>query len=1045
MLQQGLQQFARPWNQLRAVRVFRDKTGLTATPALWNSIVSSLDSSEYFLLLASPQAAQSQWVNQEVRHWLSQPRAERLLIVLTEGEIVWDQQAGRLDAERTNALPEAFQQFSEEPLWLDLRWARHSDQVSLQNPMFREIVADLSSVLRGIPKDQLIGEDVRQHRRATALRRAAITGLTILTLGLAGTAYVALEQRNLAQEQARIALGRQMAAQSELIRASQPERFPLALLMAAAAVRSDPASSEAQQTLQTLLSRFPEPAGSLNAGSGNVKVAVDPQFRLVATSTKDGGALWRLPDRTRIATLPSVNQLVISADGTRVAGCCNPVEVWDSNGVRKMSVDSATLSGGPVNIALTRDGTRLAIGFEGRRGPGFAVWDVDAGQSLFRREIDLSGNAPSLAFAPNGDLAVTMRTTIELLRSGATEITALVNGTDGLVTLAYSPDGRYLAWSTTSAVSVYDFAKGAEVAQLKAGSGDSPGGGVDRLFFSADSEYLGGVGDVNTSSVWRAPNWREVLAPRHAEFRRINTMAFDPATPQLVTCDSDGYCLGWSLETRQSTYRFAHQYAFEGPAAQPQILDAVFGPSGSMLLTAGADGTVRLWNVTPPAEAGRVPCDAEPVIRTFTPAGRRWSTAGGFVPEICSPRLRNPDDGGRGVITDPDNNYSASIAGIDVVRVRKRGDEAAIAELVHADPIDWDAVQARLIKGGMTSQRAYLPEIARMKDNGSLHVEALSSSGKYVITTRDADETLRIWDTATRVVVMKEELSKKALVLDFLTDTQFVRAESEGSISLVNLTSRAAVWSAPLGSLEALTASGDRKLLAWADETERKSSVHVRDAASGRALLDRPLAENADSIHFNHDTEFLAVAIGDSTMVPEGLPLGVGLHVWRIADGQEVVSIDESDKVIAFNFAPNAPSLAVVTRDGRVRVWDLRSGRVVSSVVSNPGPVAFGQSGKWLAVGNTSVQVLDATSLTAVAQLTFANKARRLDFMEGDRVLAASTFEDGDGRGTSYRRYWQLADILTETCKRLPLTSAEAQWKQLLGSQQLPAPCNAGR
>jgi WD40 repeat protein len=1045
MLQQGLQQFARPWNQLRAVRVFRDKTGLTATPALWNSIVSSLDSSEYFLLLASPQAAQSQWVNQEVRHWLSQPRAERLLIVLTEGEIVWDQQAGRLDTERTNALPEAFQKFSEEPLWLDLRWARYSDQVSLQNPMFREIVADLSSVLRGIPKDQLIGEDVRQHRRATALRRAAITGLTILTLGLAGTAYVALEQRNLAQEQARIALGRQMAAQSELIRASQPERFPLALLMAAEAVRSDPTSSEAQQTLQALLSQFPEPAGSLNAGSGNVKVAVDPQFKLVATSTKDGGALWRLPDRMRIATLPSVNQLVISADGTTVAGCCSPVEVWDSNGVRKMSVDSAALSGGPVNIALTSDGKRLAIGFEGRRGPGFAVWDVDAGQSLFRREIDLSGNAPSLAFAPNGDLAVTMRTTIELLRSGSTEITALVNGTDGLVTLAYSPDGRYLAWSTTSSISVYDFTKGAEVAQLKASSGDSPGGGVDRLFFSADSEYLGGVGDVNTSTVWRAPNWREVLAPRHGEFRKINTMAFDPATPQVVTCDANGYCLGWSLETRQNTYRFAHQYAFEGTAAQPQILDATFAPAGSMLLTSGADGTVRLWNVTPPAEAGRVPCDGEPIIRTFTPAGRRWSTAGGFVPETCSPRFNNPDDAGRGAITDPDSNYSASVAGIDVVRVRKRGDDAAIAELVHADPIDWDAVQARLIKGGMTSQRAYLPEIARMKDRGSLHIEALSSSGKYVITTRDADEMLRVWDTATREVVMKEEISNKALVLDFLTDTQFVRAESEGSLSVVDVVSRAAVWSGPLGSLEALTASGDRKLLAWADETEGKFAVHVRETASGRALLDRPLAESADSIHVNHDNEFIAVTIGDSTMVPEGLPLGVGLHVWRVADGQEVVSIDESDKVIAFNFAPNAPSLAVVTRDGSVRVWDLRSGRVMNSVVSNPGPVAFGESGKWLAVGNTSVQVLDATSLKAVAQLTFANKARRLDFMEGDRVLAASTFRDGDGRGTSYRRYWQLTDVMTETCKRLPLTSAKAQWKQLLGSQQLPSPCNASR
>ena len=81
----------------------------------------------------------------------------------------------------------------------------------------------------------------------------------------------------------------------------------------------------------------------------------------------------------------------------------------------------------------------------------------------------------------------------------------------------------------------------------------------------------------------------------------------------------------------------------------------------------------------------------------------------------------------------------------------------------------------------------------------------------------------------------------------------------------------------------------------------------------------------------------------------------------------------------------------------------------------------------------------------ALAGYVLPNIRRNLDFMESDRILAASTFEDGDGRGTSYRRYWQLADIMTETCKRLPLASAEAQWKQLLGSQQLPTPCNTSR
>ena len=39
------------------MRVFRDKASLSANPALWASIQKALEESEYFLLLASPQAA----------------------------------------------------------------------------------------------------------------------------------------------------------------------------------------------------------------------------------------------------------------------------------------------------------------------------------------------------------------------------------------------------------------------------------------------------------------------------------------------------------------------------------------------------------------------------------------------------------------------------------------------------------------------------------------------------------------------------------------------------------------------------------------------------------------------------------------------------------------------------------------------------------------------------------------------------------------------------------------------------------------------------
>ena len=58
-LQTGLQQFAKPWYRLRALRVFRDDANLSVTSSLWSDIRRALDSARFFILLASPGARAS--------------------------------------------------------------------------------------------------------------------------------------------------------------------------------------------------------------------------------------------------------------------------------------------------------------------------------------------------------------------------------------------------------------------------------------------------------------------------------------------------------------------------------------------------------------------------------------------------------------------------------------------------------------------------------------------------------------------------------------------------------------------------------------------------------------------------------------------------------------------------------------------------------------------------------------------------------------------------------------------------------------------------
>jgi hypothetical protein len=55
----------KPWFRLPTLRISRDETSLSANPGLWTSIERSLAQSDYFLLLASPDAAQSPWVAKE--------------------------------------------------------------------------------------------------------------------------------------------------------------------------------------------------------------------------------------------------------------------------------------------------------------------------------------------------------------------------------------------------------------------------------------------------------------------------------------------------------------------------------------------------------------------------------------------------------------------------------------------------------------------------------------------------------------------------------------------------------------------------------------------------------------------------------------------------------------------------------------------------------------------------------------------------------------------------------------------------------------------
>ena len=110
----------------RPRRIFRDEQHLHLGGDLPAMIREALDRSQYLILLASPQAAASPWVREELGVWCGQlGRTSDLLIILTEGEIAVTAGGTAIDWSATTALPEVLKAHLDSlPLWTDLSQAR---------------------------------------------------------------------------------------------------------------------------------------------------------------------------------------------------------------------------------------------------------------------------------------------------------------------------------------------------------------------------------------------------------------------------------------------------------------------------------------------------------------------------------------------------------------------------------------------------------------------------------------------------------------------------------------------------------------------------------------------------------------------------------------------------------------------------------------------------------------------------------------------------------------------------------------------------------
>jgi len=1021
-LEGGLEQLAKPLLKRRALDVFRDQTSLTAAPALWPGIVSHLDASEWFLLLASPQSARSAWCNREVQWWLDHRSPDRMLVLLTEGEIAWDRGAQDFDWSRTNALPRFFERrCTDEPLHVDCRWARASELLTLRNAKFRDAVVSIAAPIRGVAKDELDGADLRQLVRNRRLVRGGVAAITVAAVIAVWQALVANQQRTEAERQRDIAVSRQLAAQAELMRVQQPDRLPLALLMAAQALRGQPESLEAQHTLRDLLARIPEPVATfVHTAPVNVARLSGDLERLATAAQDDAGALWTVRDGVRVASLPGADRTVVwSANDTLLAGCCARVTAWNRAGEPQLQLTEQDLNGRAEDIAVSADGRYLAVGISGKGWIGVSVHDITSRTTVLRRQGRDETRGVPIAFAPNGDFFAAVNGEVEWYPAGQWERPHMLNAPAGdVVRLAVSPDGRHLAVASTSSVSLVSLRQ-SEPPVLLRSSGFAPAD-IEDVVFDATGARVGAIPEMGAGAIWEVSTAREIGTPSHGEFYTIRSLAFSPTQPEALTCGTDGNCFTWSLADGGRLRQFSHVYAYQADARDARALGGGgYGATGPLVVTSGRDRTARLWNLSDAAQEPARRCDwSTPYISTHVAMSTSWHLTNGPrdpATAACATRFPGLSRG----VTDVDTaqRFGATVAEKGEVHVWSLHDRRRIATLAHEETAS---------------------------DAGHLTVLAISSTGRRVATFRTSDRSLRLWDTATSKPLLHETLAERDPPrIAFLDDDAVLRIDQGRTLSVVDPGTHATLWSTGVEGLVAFTIDADGTRVAALTRRDSGALLRLWTSRSGHLLLEQAIGFNAGEVKLDRSGQYIVV-VGDSPIVPEVPPQPAEVLVVDIAGKRAVLEVTATDGTIALDLSRDGSRLAAVSRSGELRVWELPSATVQRTVLATPGPVAFSADGRWVAAGGGSIRVLDASTLRPAAQLEVSGSVLALEFQPDDALLAVRHSTRPSGMTLDAYR-WSTEDLLGEACRRIPMDAATRQWTQLLPDQPVPTPCPAAR
>jgi WD40 repeat protein/DNA-binding SARP family transcriptional activator len=593
-------------------------------------------------------------------------------------------------------------------------------------------------------------------RRRARRRRAILAGFASLAAAASILAAFALLQWGRAEEEARTATARELAAAAVANLDVDPERSILLALEAVETTREADGAvlREAEEALHLAVKRSRLVRSVPQGGFG---LAVSPDGRRFVTSGSDPGdstaTVWDAKSGKELLVLTGLDAggpaVAYSPDGRLIATTHNDgtVRLWDAVTGKGLHV----LRGhkGPVwHPAFSRDGRWLATAGEDRT---VRVWDVAARAA----KMTLTGHtdaAVSTAFSPDSSRLASAswdRTArIWDLTAGGIAVTITRHEWD-VHDVAFSPDGTQIA--TAAVDGLVRFWNASSGVQLRTFAGRVP---LDAVDYSPDGTRIAAGGTDGIARVWDTVTGRELLTVGHT--RDVVNVAFTPDGDRLLTAGLDDTTRLWDVSPTGG------RDWLTVPTAERIFTGVAFSPDGTRFAAPAEPSGVTIWD----ADTGNKVItltghDAKLTTVAFSPDGTRLAAAGPLstaspVWDVMTGKLLFTLRGGpgRAIAFSPDGtrlvtgSFDATARVWDAATGRERGElrRPGSPVLSAAFSPDGRFIVTGDYAGKVTVWNATTLKKLRIISGHTVGVEGLAFGPDGMFVTASDDGTAKVWD-----------------------------------------------------------------------------------------------------------------------------------------------------------------------------------------------------------------------------------------------------------------------------------------------------------